>query len=226
MNFEPKTAFLLFASSESVQSAVKPIAGTKKQNLLLWHKMNENALSKIKKSKLPYFIADETVQKGDTFGKKITNAINDVFNQGYDQVVVIGNDCPELKAKHINDTIKKLSTNDAVFGPDFNGGVYLIGVSKSSFEAAKFESISWQTSLVYNELNSLFCQSKIALLPFLNDCNTTYDFKKALGKLSFAASFRNFLQAVLQNNSYLFFTAFSATYSLFTPQNYNKGSPV
>ncbi len=29
MNFEPKTAFLFFANSESFQSAAKPIAGKK-----------------------------------------------------------------------------------------------------------------------------------------------------------------------------------------------------
>jgi hypothetical protein len=45
-----------------VQSALKPIAYNKKQNEALWHKMNES-LGIGSKTKLPYFISDESTQQ-------------------------------------------------------------------------------------------------------------------------------------------------------------------
>jgi hypothetical protein len=39
----------IFAHSDKVQSALKPIAYNKKQNEALWHKMNERALALVQK---------------------------------------------------------------------------------------------------------------------------------------------------------------------------------
>lgn len=219
------TAILLFARSESTESTSKPISCQKKQNQLLWEKMNEKVIKTIQKTNLPYFISDETTQLGATFGKKITHSIQEIFAQGFDKVIVIGNDCLELQSQHLLDASDKLQTNDFVLGADSNGGAYLIGISKTVFEANKFEAISWQTANVSVELQTLFSKKNSAYLPFLNDCNSASDFKKAIHKLSFSNPLRSLILSLLQNKTVLNqFETFLVSYE-FSALNFNKGSP-
>ncbi len=219
------TAILLFTQSENAESVSKPIAYKKEQNLLLWKKMNERVLKTIQKTNLPYFISDETSQIGNSFGKKITHSIQELFNKGFEKVIVIGNDCIELQAQHLLDASHKLNTNDNVLGADFNGGAYLIGVSKSSFDIENFAAISWQTCTVFNELKELYCNHNTAILPSLNDSNSTSDIKKAVHNLSFLDDFKNLILSLLQNIKVQnpFETAF-ISYE-FSILNFNKGSP-
>ncbi|NCT10491.1 MAG: DUF2064 domain-containing protein [Flavobacteriia bacterium] len=224
-DYSTSTAILLFAQSEKVESVSKPIVCQKKQNSLLWKKMNEKVLQTIQKTYIPYFISDENTQIGNTFGEKITHSIQTIFNKGFEKVIVIGNDCLELQAKHLLDTSHKLQKNDAVLGADFNGGAYLIGVSKSSFNANEFATIAWQTRFVFDELKQLFGEIKTAFTPSLNDCNSAFDFKKAVHKLSFSDSFKNVILSLLQNKTVVpdYETSF-LSYE-FDFLDFNKGSP-
>ncbi|MFH7000625.1 DUF2064 domain-containing protein [Flavobacterium bizetiae] len=219
------TAILLFAQSEKVQSISKSIACKKMQNQLLWKKMNEKVLKTIKKTNLPYSVFDETSQIGNTFGEKITDAINKVFAQGYDKVIVIGNDCIELQADHLLLANTNLQINDSVLGADFNGGAYLIGISKRSFIAKQFAVISWQTSCVFKELKALFNEKNTGLLPVLNDCNSAFDFKKAICKLSFSDGFKNLILSLLQKKTNVNHYENSQGSYEYKSLNFNKGSP-
>jgi hypothetical protein len=87
-NLSLSTALLIFAHSDKAQSALKPIAYNKKQNEALWHKMNERAVALVQKTKLPYFISDESSQQGLSFGDKLSHAIQSVLDRGYDKVIV------------------------------------------------------------------------------------------------------------------------------------------
>lgn len=224
-DYSTSTAILLFAQGEKIESVSKPIVCQKTQNSLLWKKMNEKVLKTIQKTNLPYFISDENTQIGNTFGEKITHSIQEIFNKGFEKVIVIGNDCIELQAQHLQDASHKLKKNDVVLGANFNGGAYLISVSKSSFNANKFATIAWQTRFVFNELKQLFGEIKTAFTPSLNDCNSTFDFKKALHKLSFSDSFKNLILSLLQNKTDVnnYETSF-VSYEL-NALNFNKGSP-
>src|SRR5690242_11179082 len=37
-------------------------------------------------------------QRGTSFEEKLSNAVEDLANDGYDQIVIVGRDCPELRA--------------------------------------------------------------------------------------------------------------------------------
>ena len=225
-DYSTTTAVLLFAQSEKIESGLKPIASCSKQNVLLWKKMNGNVTKLIQKSKLPYFVSDENSQVGTTFGEKITHAIQAVFVKGFAKVIVIGNDCIELKVQHLLQAEKDLKTNDLVIGSDYSGGAYLIGISKSEFNADLFETLPWQTKGVLTAVQTLYKTQSIAYLPRLNDCNDAFDFKKATHKLSFSDAFRKILLSFLSINkiqNYFDTGFFSYDYH---PLNFNKGSPV
>ncbi|CAM3120343.1 DUF2064 domain-containing protein [Flavobacterium frigoris] len=219
-------AILLFAQSDEVESALKPIAYGKRQNDLLWHKMNQKVLQTVHKTKLPYFISDENTQQGDSFGDKLSHAIQSVLDRGYDKVIVLGNDSPGLRLPHLQEAFRELQDKSVVLGSNFKGGTYLIGISRLSFNKAAFAKIDWQTPKVFGQLQALYCTQKLGIITPLADCNTKSDFEERLRDLPFYSSFKSILA------SFLFYTI--AIYSFlkhfyahaFIGLNFNKGSPV
>jgi len=225
-DFSTDTAILLFAQSEKVESGLKPIALCKKQNVLLWKKMNEKALKTIQKTNLPYFISNETNQVGNTFGKKITHAIQEIFAKGFEKVIVVGNDCVALNAKHLLQAERDLQRNDLVIGADFSGGAYLIGLTKSKFKAEPFRTIPWQTKKVFSALQNLYNTQPIGFLPSLGDCNSASDFKKALYHLPYFSAFKKILLSFLfvPKQQDKFESNFIVNHYYTT--RFNKGSPI
>jgi len=224
-NLSTTTAILLFAQSEEKESTLKPIASSYKQNVSLWKKMNDKSLKIIQKTKLPYFISDENDQVGKTFGDRITHSIQTIFDKGFEKVIVVGNDCIELKAHHLLQAEQDLNVNELVLGSDYSGGAYLIGVTKLKFKSELFKTIPWQTKAVFNALQTLYKQETIAYLPYLNDCNNAFDLKRATQKLSFSDSFKNIILSfltnfVIQND---FETIFDSSH--YRASDFNKGSP-
>jgi len=224
-DFSTTTAILLFAQSEKIESALKPIALSNKQNVLLWKKMNDKSIKIIQKTKLPYFISDENDQVGVTFGERITHSIQTIFDQGFEKVIVIGNDCIELKAYHLLQAEQDLKVNELVLGSDYSGGAYLIGVTRSKFKPGLFKAIPWQTNAVFTALQTLYKKETIAYLSSLNDCNNTFDFKRATQKLSFSDSFKNILLSFLTNFVFQLCLETKFNSSQYHASDFNKGSP-
>ncbi len=219
------TAILLFAQSEKVESSLKPIASCRKQNVLLWKKMNEKALKTIQKTNLPYFISNETNQVGSTFGEKITHSIQEIFAIGFEKIIVVGNDCVALNAKHLQQAERDLQRTDLVIGADFSGGAYLIGLTKSKFKAEPFKTIPWQTKKVFSALQNLYNTQAIGFLPSLADSNSASDFKKAIYHLSYFSALKKILLSFLfvpkQQQKFESNFIVNQYYTI----SFNKGSP-
>ncbi|MFN2353183.1 MAG: TIGR04282 family arsenosugar biosynthesis glycosyltransferase [Desulfopila sp.] len=118
-------------------------------------------------------------QSGDDLGQRMANGI---FNHlGTDKpVILIGTDCPDLDAAILQNSIDALHDHDAVFGPAYDGGYYLIGVrgdiAKGSL-AMLFSDISWGTSSVLAQTVSRAktMQLRYTLLKRLHDIDTPED---------------------------------------------------
>jgi uncharacterized protein len=221
-----KTAILLFAQSEDRESVSKPIAFQKSKNVLIWKKMNERVEKVIQKTNHPYFISNETTQIGNTFGEKITHAIQSVFEKGFEKVIVVGNDCLLLQKSHLLEALEKLERSDFVFGANNRGGTYLMGVSKTNFNAKAFEKINWQTKTVFDELILLYKNKSIYYLPCLQDCNTEYDFESVLKLLPFNAWFKHLLTSLLKFYNFCFTNQDTTICLEHLEINYNKGPPI
>lgn len=74
-------------------------------------------------------------QRGGDIGVRMQNAIDDVLSLGYDKVILIGTDIPEIKAETINTSLELLASDDIVLGPTADGGYYLIGMKVMHPEA-------------------------------------------------------------------------------------------
>ena len=61
-------------------------------------------------------------------------------------VLLIGTDCPQLDAYHLQQAARSLSSHDASIIPATDGGYVLLGLRR--FYPTMFENISWSTSMV------------------------------------------------------------------------------
>jgi glycosyltransferase A (GT-A) superfamily protein (DUF2064 family) len=112
--------------------------------------------------------------EGD-LGRRMALAFKDSFSAGMTSVVIIGTDCPDLKAKLMVKAFHALEQNDLVLGPALDGGYYLIGLRRLISEL--FTGISWSTAEVLEQTIRIAerLDLAIAFLPLLNDIDRPED---------------------------------------------------
>ena len=143
--------------------------------------MYEKTLRTIAASKLPSFIFTEKTQVGKTFAKRLNHAITKVFEDGYENVIIVGSDTPSLEIQDIITTNKIVSTGQNTFGKTNSGGAYIIGISKQLFHESTFCKLPWKTNKLANAL-VMQLQFTFSQLAVKSDLNTSVDFKAALRK--------------------------------------------
>lgn len=95
------------------------------------------------------------VQRGETFGERITNGAADAFQLGYQNVVIVGNDCPDISPNDVSRAVDLLKGGASyVGGPTKDGGAFLVGLRHDS-NSNLFRELPWQTSHLFSELTSL-----------------------------------------------------------------------
>ncbi len=158
-----KTVLFVFSFSAAIEAVRKPIFGTNKKRISehFFEILNKNTIKLAQESGLDVVVINEKHQKGNTFSERYFNAYKSLFEKGYQKVISIGNDTPNLTLNHINSAISSLETQEMVFGPAKDGGVYLLGFSKSAFNEKAFKNFSWLTSSVSNEIKNFALQNKI-----------------------------------------------------------------
>lgn len=146
------TALLLFVRTEQEEARCKPLAGSRKASAALFRQFNRHMLQQVRRTGLPLFIVQGDQQIGTTFGERLANAYQSVFDLGYDRVIAIGNDCPELNTQLLLEAANQLERHPMVLGPTDDGGAYLIGFQRAAFQIEAFVKLPWQTDTVYEAL--------------------------------------------------------------------------
>ncbi len=119
-------------------------------------------------------------QAGGNLGNRMVHAFNVAFQKGSQRVIIIGTDCPELMTDHLKATFDSLNDNHLVLGPAFDGGYYLIGLRKDTYQRtmpALFKNIEWGSSSVLDTTakNARFLDISFHLLPSLHDVDRPED---------------------------------------------------
>ena len=118
-----------------------------------------------------------TPQMGADLGKRMCNAFTGCFLKGFQSVVIIGSDSPDLPGAFIEEAFESLETNGAVIGPTFDGGYYLIGFARDSFSSRVFENMEWSTDRVFPETMQRFREAAVSVhvLPRWRDMDRLED---------------------------------------------------
>jgi rSAM/selenodomain-associated transferase 1 len=115
-------------------------------------------------------------QQGDgDLGRRMAIAFQTALEAGKQRVVVIGTDCPDLKAEVMVKAFHALEQHDLVLGPAQDGGYYLIGLCRLIPQL--FTGISWSTAEVLQQTMSIAQRLELAVayLPRLSDVDRPED---------------------------------------------------
>ncbi|MDB5034265.1 MAG: hypothetical protein JWQ98_1506 [Chlorobi bacterium] len=167
---------MLFVRDERLEAAAKPLPGLYRR--AGYRSLNNRILSRtalLAASGIDLIVAGEGnaaegyahafAQRGASFGERITNAISDAFAIGYEQVVVIGNDCPELAPSDITDAFQRLGDGATlVAAPARDGGAYLLAARSGTFDPEAFLWLPWQTGKLFEAIGLLPGSASLATI--------------------------------------------------------------
>ena len=134
-----QTAILIFAQSAKRDSLTKGIMRGEQ----LFDQLTREAVEKAEASGLPFFHIGEQHQHGEHFGLRLANAIQCIFDKGYEKLIIIGNDSPDLQAASLTKAAGIVEEGIPVLGPSMDGGVYLLGLHQSDFQFEAFVKLPW-----------------------------------------------------------------------------------
>ncbi|QLG45222.1 TIGR04282 family arsenosugar biosynthesis glycosyltransferase [Costertonia aggregata] len=220
-----RTAILIFANSATEDAKQKAIPNTD----TLFRELTKHTLREVQKTNIPYFHYTEKEQTGNSFGERFTNAIQSVFDLGFERIITIGNDTPQLKATHLVEAEKALRENKTVLGPSLDGGFYLMGLHKSNFDIDIFKRLPWQRFSLWNRISDVLKNTDCSIhsLPVLSDIDSLSDIQRLNAfRKSISKTLLKILSLLLKghNNISNFFLQFYFT--LTVHRLFNKGSPA
>ncbi|MDT0606225.1 TIGR04282 family arsenosugar biosynthesis glycosyltransferase [Croceitalea rosinachiae] len=225
MNTQNKaTAILIFAQSAAEELLHKKFS----KNPELFQVLNRETLSKVQHSGLPYFHFSEKEQTGNSFGERFVNAIQEIYDMGFDNVITIGNDSPQLKTQHLLQANTQLLHGKTVLGPTTDGGFYLMGLQKQDFSPELFIRLPWQRFSLFQKISQLLAgnNSCIYQLPLLHDIDTKKDVGILLNFIKSVSISLQLIFARLTTNLTSYFSESNPFCSLLIQFNFfNKGSP-
>ena len=170
----------------------------------LYKNLATKMLSTIKKGTFPFAIcfypkkAEKTIkdwlgsdyryipQKGADLGERMKNSFVEAFKMGSKRVVLVGSDIPDLPLEFMEEAFSSLKKKDAVIGPAYDGGYYLLGFKDKTFSPRVFEGMPWGTETVFDKTVQALKRlgQKIHTLPYQRDIDTAEDLKRLKGKTS------------------------------------------
>ncbi len=140
------------------------------------------------------FIESDDMWQGGNIQKKCQNpnpdlgirmqlAFKEVFEIGYQNVILIGSDIYDIRAEYLQQAFQYLDNEPAILGPSLDGGYYALGFSQTHVKQiskllnAVFLHKKWSHNAVYQDAINVFDEHKITfeILPKLRDIDNMDD---------------------------------------------------
>ena len=94
-------------------------------------------------------------------------------------VCIIGGDVPDIRPHHIQRAFGALGPSDAVFGPATDGGVWLIGMKRTTgLSSTILQNVRWSSKHALTDSVASLSPMRIAYVDQLQDVDTSADLKK------------------------------------------------
>lgn len=196
------TAIVVFACSPFEEGKHKQLSYKRHHDQLLFNRLNKRVTSLAHKTGLPHFTIDEKRQTGKTFGEKLNHTIQEYFDLGFENLIILGNDTPALNVAILNKAVIQIESGRDVFGPDLRGGLYLIGLRKQSYSANAFKSFRWQSNLLFTDFINYYTQAEVYILPKMKDLNSKLDAINSIFDFNLSSSIRKLLSVCLESHHY------------------------
>ena len=194
----PNRAILLFTHSPTREAQAKPLPGfSTVERVQLYEELISHTLAVAGATPYPALVATTDLshtfrcphiahtfaQRGRNFNERLTSALVDAFELGYDEVVAIGNDCVDLTAADLETAFGSLQRYEIALGAATDGGVYLIATRRGTLLklGTTFARCRWQTGHAQEDLllEATRLGMRTVLLEMHSDLDTLEDLIRA-----------------------------------------------
>lgn len=211
-----QTAVLLFSLPTPLAATHKRLANGRSENnrlkrsRVLWSCMHQLALAKIQAAQLPYVQSTDVLSEADfntPFSEQLHKALSATLSIGYKQVIVIGNDCPELTVGDLNRAAYALQNGHLPVGYDRRGGVFLFGIDERFLYntiSESFLQLPWQTSVLGKALTAFLAKNfgtVYQLTAVRTDWNNRSDLRSGISIKGAFAWLKGRIQALINRYS-------------------------
>lgn len=116
-------------------------------------------------------------QQGKDLGERMHAAFTQAFARGYDRVLLVGSDIPDLSAPILEQGFAALMEHDACLAPARDGGYYCIGFTRTGYCSDVFHNMVWSRANVFARTCRRLKRSgtSLHLLPMAHDVDTLHD---------------------------------------------------
>jgi glycosyltransferase A (GT-A) superfamily protein (DUF2064 family) len=197
-----QTAILFFSRTPQEEACCKKIVSRRK-TLTITHALQRQSLKEAQLVGLPVFHCTGKQQHGNSFGERLANAIEETFAKGYERLLVIGNDTPDLDAELLRNAWQSLNENSLVLGPSLDGGVYLIGLTAEAYRRDSIIQLAWETCELQETFTTYVQNYALALVRLvpLSDIDNTVDFWQFLHSLPVESEWRSVFKALFSSST-------------------------
>lgn len=114
-------------------------------------------------------------QQGADLGARMHHAFTEAFAAGYQRIILIGSDIPDITPALLEEGFVMLKKQDVLWGPTHDGGFYAIGLRKP--QPHVLLHLRWSHPHVLRDSIARAESSKLsyALMPTLSDIDTEED---------------------------------------------------
>ena len=120
-------------------------------------------------------IFDKRLQQGSDLGERMANAFRNGFEDGFENIIIIGSDMYDLNMTDLKAAFNALAQNDFVIGPAEDGGYYLLGMRV--YSETVFKNKNWGKEKVFQSTLDDLKDEKVYLLKSKNDIDIYDDVK-------------------------------------------------
>ena len=123
-------------------------------------------------------------QRGRSFGQRIGNAALDTAALGYDRLVMVGVDAPDMNAAVVGRACRDLEWHDVVLAPASDGGVNLLAFDADKIERITFKPLPWLTAALFAAFERSLAKAdlRVSVLPVSEDLDTTEALERRMNK--------------------------------------------
>jgi len=183
MRVAETTGVIVFTESVSQLTLRKRVLHNGRCNRLMHKQLLKRAEVVVEGLSVPVIWWDERFQEGNTFTERLYHALKSQFQKGYERLMVIGTDHPNLSKRHIEEALAIVMEGGQALGPADDGGCYLFTLAQNDFEAFQNAEIHWQNGQEQKEILDFFAErhKECVCLETLEDIDSLEDIKKLLG---------------------------------------------
>ena len=158
------------------------------------------------KERLLCVLREEAVcipQQGEDLGMRMKTAIDHVLKMGYQKAILIGTDIPQIRVETFQEAFSALDEHDIVIHPTYDGGYYLIGMTREQDSIWKVRRYGSNTVIQDTLQHMQEANLTVALGEKYYDIDDKYDLKQLFcdiktGVVSNCPNTEAYLESVLK----------------------------